>query len=657
MISRTPRRVGVDTGGTFTDVLLLQEGRLLACKVPSTPADPSRAIDRGLARLGAAQVDMVHGTTVGTNALLERRGGRTALVTTCGFRDVLEIGRQDRPQIYAPEPCREEPLVPRDLRFEVEERTAADGTVERPPEPRALEELRRRLARANLESVAVVLLHSYRNPDNEERVAESLAGLGVPVTVSHSVLREYREYERTVATTVNAYLRPIMEKYLSQLGDGAVRVMRSNGGTLSATAAARLPVQTVLSGPAGGVVGAGWLGSQVGEQRIITFDMGGTSTDVSLIDGGPRLTAELEIGSLPLRLPMIDIHTVGAGGGSIAWRDRGGALRVGPRSAGADPGPACYGRGDEATVTDANLYLGRIPPDRFLGGAMRLHPKRARRAVERLAEALGLTPARAAEGVLQVAQASMERAVRVISLERGYDPSDFVLYCYGGAGALHVAALARGLEIPRVRIPAQPGLFSALGMLASDVILDASETVLLPAGSDRFASLDARYARMEEEARRGLAGEGFGADGVEIRRTVDLRYRGQSFELTVPYGVGMVEEFHRLHEQRRGHSRPGRPVDVVTLRLRAVGRTERPELETGSPGPPDAGPATVERRRVRLDGGEEVDAPLYDRERLRPGMRFDGPALVTEYSSTVWVPETARVEVDPHGSLLMEVRE
>jgi N-methylhydantoinase A len=653
MSDPVPRRVGVDTGGTFTDLLLLEGGRLRACKLPSTPDDPARAVSEGLARLGAAGADLVHGTTVGTNALLERRGARTALVTTRGLADVLEIARQARPRIYELEPRREEPLVPAELRFEVDERVAADGSVERSPQDGDAEELRRRLREAGAESIAVVLLHAYRNPAPERRVGAWLEGIGAPVSLSHEVLCEYREFERTVATVVNAYLRPALEAYLRRLPGGRVRVMRSNGGALSAPAAARLPAQTILSGPAGGVVAADWLGRQAGEERIITFDMGGTSTDVSLLDGGPRLTSEGQVGSLPLRLPMIDIHTVGAGGGSIAWRDAGGALRVGPRSAGAEPGPACYGRGDQPTVTDAHVVLGRLLPERFLGGALRLDRARARTAIEALAGALGLAPAAAADGVLQVARASMERAIRVISVERGFDPSRFVLYCYGGAGGLHVVELARGLGIPRARVPEHPGLFSALGMLASDVVIDLSETALLRADSSREA-MEATWRRLEGRARETLAAEGFAAGRVAVQRSADLRYVGQSFELTVAGGDDLEGRFHRRHADLRGHGRPDRPVEVVTLRVRAVGQVDPPRFAAEEPGPTDPSPALAGSGRVRLEAGDEAEVPVYDRDRLRAGMALAGPALVCEYSSTLWVPRGARLRVDPLRCLLLE---
>ena len=653
--SRT--RVGVDTGGTFTDLLLLRDGRLQALKVPSTPDDPSRAVLDGLRRLGVEAGELVHGTTVGTNALLQRRGARTALITNRGFRDLLEIGRQARPRLYELEPRRPDPLVPRELRREVDGRLLPGGEEEQALDSSQAKALGEELRGQGVESIAVVLLHSYANPEHERQVEEALRPAGLPVSCSYEVLREYREYERTVATVLNAYLRPVMEGYLTRLDSmtgGCLRVMRSNGGSLSASGASRLPVQTLLSGPAGGVVGAGFLGKLAGEDRILSFDMGGTSTDVSLLQGGPCLTGDATVAGLPLRVPTLDIHTVGAGGGSIAWRDAGGALRVGPGSAGADPGPACYGRGDEPTVTDAHVLLGRLPADGFLGGEMVLQPERSAAALGRLATGLHTTPERLALGVVDVARASMERALRVISLERGHDPARFVLYCFGGAGGLHAVELARGLGIPRVRVPAQPGLFSALGMLASDVAVDASETLLLPWSDLVLQAMEPAFLRMEEETGRTLEAEGFPEGERTFERRVDLRYQGQSFEIGVPFGSCMPEEFHQAHERLRGHSNPARPLQVVNLRVRAVGRVEPPTLEPLRSGPADPAPACTGARSARLDEAREEKVPVYRRDRMTAGMRLAGPAIVTDYSSTVWLPEGARLEVDRWGSLMVE---
>jgi len=652
------RRVGVDTGGTFTDLIEIADDRFRVLKVPSTPADPSRAVLAGIAALGPGDPEVVHGTTVATNALLERRGARTAVVTTAGFADLLEIGRQARPRLYDLEPWREPPLVPRELRLEIGERTLATGAVEQFPEAADIAAAIAALRRLGAESVAVAFLHSYKNPANEIRVGDALSQAGFPVTLSHRVLREYREFERFAATAVNAFLLPVMQRYLGALANGipgGLRVMRSNGGSISAAAAAALPVQTILSGPAGGVAAAATLARLTGEARILTFDMGGTSTDVALLEGEPRLGRDLEIAGWPIRVPVLDIHTVGAGGGSIAWADAGGALRVGPQSAGADPGPACYGCGDQPTVTDANLVLGRLRPDRFLGGAKRLDPEAAHAAVARLGAALQLSPLAAAAGIVEVAETVMERALRVISVERGVDPRGAVLYCFGGAGGLHAANLARALGIPRVRVPLHPGLFSALGMLASDVVLDASETVLRPLAAAESAGFEQVWRRLEEEARERLATEVIDGE-ARFERSADLRYRGQSFELAVPFGAEMAAAFHAKHAARHGHAQPEREIEVVHLRLRAIGPVSPVRLPEARPGDPDPGPARIADGHTLVLDGAEQRVEVFERERLRAGMRLRGPALVVEYSSTTWVPAGAAAEVDCRGSLVLEVQ-
>ncbi|MEE9275390.1 MAG: hydantoinase/oxoprolinase family protein, partial [bacterium] len=454
-----PVRVGVDTGGTFTDFILVERGRVRVHKVLSTPDNPARAILRGLADLfgengerGAPALDLTHGSTVATNALLTRRGAKTALVTTAGFEDVIEIGRQNRKELYDLAYRRPPALVPRRLRFGVRERLDERGEVIEPLDEEDLASLAERLRAAGAESVAICFLHSYANPAHEKRVERALRGAGFFVSASSRVLPEYREYERMSTTCVNAYVGPLMIRYLGdlerKLGAGVLRVMQSIGGTISGGMASREAVRTILSGPAGGVVGAFEVSRRAGFDRVITLDMGGTSTDVSLLQGEIGFTSETEVAGCPIRVPVIDIHTVGAGGGSIARRDPGGALEVGPESAGADPGPMCYGKGREVTVTDANLYLGRLDPARFLGGRMRLHPEAVESGIAKLAASLGLEPVQAAEGVLRVADQHMARAIRLITLERGHDPREFALASFGGAGAMHACSLARILNIP-----------------------------------------------------------------------------------------------------------------------------------------------------------------------------------------------------------------
>ena len=529
-------RAGVDTGGTFTDFVFESEGELRIFKLASTPDDPSRAITEGLRRIAEetglhlSALDVVHGTTVGTNALLQRRGARTALVTTSGFEDVIEIGRQARPELYNLNAVKPSPLVSSELRFGVRERVVASGEVIEPLEENEVAVLLEKLRRANCESIAISLLFSFAHPKHERLIAKALAALGVPLSVSHQVLPEYREYERTSTVTVNAYLQPLMGRYLGRLSVSAagetkqtsatnrrtkskdqrpgLRVMQSSGGSISAAAAANEPVRTILSGPAGGIVGALRAGRTAGFENIITFDMGGTSTDVALCDrDGMRLTNEATVAGVPVAVPMMDIHTVGAGGGSIARVDEGGSLRVGPESAGADPGPACYGRTLLPTVTDAHVVLGHFPGAALLGGEFKLDEARAREALNKLTSEMSKAARRkvnindAAHGVLDVVTTNMERALRHISVERGNDPREFALVPFGGAGGLHAVALARTLRIPRILVPASPGALSAVGVLAADVVKDQSRTVMLDAARDIELRLERVFGEMEKQAR------------------------------------------------------------------------------------------------------------------------------------------------------------
>jgi N-methylhydantoinase A len=640
---------GIDTGGTFTDVVVVVGGEVRRCKVRSTPADPAQAVLAGLARLvGRAAARLHYGSTVATNALLERRGARTALLTTAGFEDVLEIGRQNRAQLYdlTPRPARV--LVARRDRFGVRERVLADGRAARrlvPAEVRcAVAAVRRSRARA----VAVCLLHGYARPAHERILGRALAALGIHVTLAHELLREYREYERTSTAVVNAYVGPLMEGHLARLASsvrGRVRVMQSNGGLVAARLAAAQPVRTVLSGPAGGVVGAAARARAGRMLPVIAFDMGGTSTDVSVIDGSLAYRTETAIDGLPVRVPILDIHTVGAGGGSIARVDAGGALRVGPESAGADPGPACYGRGRLPTVSDANLVLGRLCADRFLGGEMPLDPTRAEASLRPVARRLGCSVARAAAGIVAVATAAMERAVRVITVERGLDPRSFTLLAFGGAGALHAADLADALGIARIYVPPDPGLLSAWGMLAAEHVRDFAVTVRLVA--PRTAVLAARLRPLERAARRALEREG--VHDVRLERTLDVRYAGQGYEVPVPFGSGWLGTFHRRHRRLYGHADPGRAVEVVAVRVRARGGGIRPPREA-SPSPRAVGWT----RRPVWFGGRRLAATVVAREDLRRGTVLPGPAVVTEYSATTVVPPAWRLRVDGRDGLVLE---
>ncbi|MBU2548272.1 MAG: hydantoinase/oxoprolinase family protein [Proteobacteria bacterium] len=653
--------VGVDTGGTFTDLVMMDEaGRVGVHKLPSTPDDPARAVLDGLAALAGAdepKPHVVHGSTVATNAVLTRTGARTALLTTAGFEDVLEIGRQTRPELYALAGRRLPPLVPSERRFGLRERVLRDGRVEAPLDDDDVEAVIEAVRASGAESLAVCLLHAYANPVHEQRVGEQAGRLGLPVSVSHRVLNEFREYERTSTTVVNAFVAPLMARYLAALedrvGPARLRIMQSNGGSISAAAAREHPVSTMLSGPAGGVCGAAALARTMGLSRVITFDMGGTSTDVSLYDGDVQLTTESVIAGCPIKAPMIRIHTVGAGGGSLARVDAGGALVVGPESAGADPGPACYGRGTGLTVTDANLFLGRLNPDRFLGGNMRLLPERVRQPLAELADRAGLSMERTAEGVIHVVNAHMAKAVRVISVERGYDPRDFVLMTFGGAGGLHACELARALGLPRVVAPVNPGLLSAMGMLLSDVILDRSRTVLLPSARADLDVLERSFRPLEDEGRAVMAQEGFDPADLAAERFLDMRYQGQSFEITVPLTGEFPAAFHEHHQRIYGTMNPDRPTEIVNLRLRLTGVRPKPEPARVEPAGAPVQSAVIGRRSMRLDG-RWVEAPLVDRSRLEPGHHLAGPALIVEYSSTTCLPEDFGLEVDPWLNLVIQ---
>jgi N-methylhydantoinase A/oxoprolinase/acetone carboxylase beta subunit len=651
-------RVGIDTGGTFTDFVLSSPARIWVHKVLSTPHDPGEAILRGLQESGVLgdRLDVIHGSTVATNALLERKGARLAFLTTAGFEDLLAIGRQTRRELYNIMVEERTPLIPRELCFGIPERTHFEGIVARKPNLRRLDEIIRRLKEAGVESAAVCFLHAYANPANEETACRRLEEHGFALSVSHQVLREYREFERASTTAINAYIAPLMERYLGRLeerlGSSRVRVMQSNGGCVSARSAKQNPVCTILSGPAGGVVGAKEVAAAAGFRKIISFDMGGTSTDVSLCDGEISTTTESTISDLPLRLPIIDIHTVGSGGGSIAFLDPGGALRVGPRSAGAAPGPICYGKGDDVTVTDANLLLGRLDPERFLGGQMRLYPERTRRIMEKFAARLGMTVLDLAEGIVRVADATMERAIRVISVERGFDPRDFALLSFGGAGGMHACSLAQKLRIPTVIVPKNAGVLSGLGMLLSDTIKDYSRSVLR--GGEAIAPADfARLFRpLLADAWRDMKKEGFGRKTVRLLRFLDVRYAGQSYELTVPFEAGYRKEFNRAHLRKYGYADEKRPVEVVTLRVKAVGITEKPQLTRIGPGGSDPGAALIGRRMMRF-GVRDFRAGVFAREKLAAGNQIEGPALVLDYESTAIVPPNFFCRVDRYGNLII----
>ena len=737
----SPLRIAIDTGGTFTDCVWHDRGRLRMLKVFSTPADPSQAIVDALRKIAYhGEFVLLHGTTVGTNTLLQRKGARTALVTTAGFEDAIEIGRQARPKLYDFFFDRIEPLIPKDFRFGINERTAADGEVLISPAPEQLQTLAQQIALAKPQSIAISLLFSFANPKNERAVADAVKSLAIPLSISHEILPEFREYERTSTVVINAYLQPVMQGYLENLERHArefaqasesthqsefvhsnkfalasewvekrrssaaksapgrkgasapvsshIFVMQSSGGITALTTAAREPVRTVLSGPAGGVVGAAASARASGFDRIIAFDMGGTSTDVSLVEGAIATAIDAQVIGLPISVPMLDIHTVGAGGGSLARFDAAGVLRVGPESAGADPGPICYGSGTQPTVTDANLILGRLQPTRFLGGDFTLDLDRTRRVTQEWLkkQTANLSLEKFAAGVIRVVNATMEKAIRVVSIERGRDPRHFALVAFGGAGGLHACALAEALSIPHVIVPAFPGALSALGILASDVVKDYSRTVLWRvSGKVPSAQLNAEFSALEKIAAKDFRREAW-QGRPHYQRSIDLRYRGQGFELNIPLTKNLLRDFEHEHRRRYGYIHPTREVELVTLRLRAVvtsattvGTTdhvgkmdhvghmdhvgEMDHVENKAhvgtdafvrPGRAKLGRLSSTSAPVVFDG-KTLETKIYFRDHLQLGRKYSGPAIITEYSATTVIPPGKSFKTDRANNLLVSV--
>jgi N-methylhydantoinase A len=678
-------RVAIDIGGTFTDATLVDEesGIATIAKVLTTPADPSegfmRAFERALGERDAARVgSVVHATTVATNAIIEGKIARSGFVTTEGFRDLLEIARQVRPTLYDTQFTKTPPLVPRDRAVAVRERLGPAGEVLVELDDESVREAAAVLARERVESVAVCLLHSYVNPEHERRIGEILAEElpGVPVSLSSDVAPEFREYLRASTTVINAVVRPVVERYLgrieARLADAGVTatllVMQSSGGVFGSAAAARRPVFMVESGPAAGVIASAHLGATVGIPDILSFDMGGTTAKVGLVqDGEPSVTKDYNVGGhagagigrmslsgYPVRTPVVDLVEIGAGGGSIAWVDSGGLLRVGPQSAGADPGPVCYGRGGtEPTVTDANVVLGRLNPAFFLGGEMGLDVDAARAAIEeRLATPLRLTVTEAAYGIVEIANAAMVNALHLISVQRGYDPRDFVLVAFGGAGPVHANAIAREAEMPRLLVPPSPGIFSATGLLTTDLKRDAATTVMRRADKVSAAELDVVFEELERDGAEELTAEGLPRDRVEFVRALDMRYVGQSYELAVPAGDELIERFHAHHERVYGFAAPTEPVEIVSVRLTSVGRIAKPPARTLAGG---AAPEAKETRPVYFAEADGfVDCPIYGREALPAGATLSGPVVVEELDSTTVVHPGYRVRADENANLIVE---
>jgi len=663
-------RIGIDIGGTFTDFVVhdLVDGRITTFKILSNPTKPAITVLQGLKIIGLDQpAQIIHGSTVATNALLERKGARTALVTTRGFKDVIEIARQNRPSLYdwsaKPAPV----LVPSYLRAEVDERVDYQGNVLTPLEPSQLDEIIKLLTQNNVESVAVCLIFSFLHPQHEQMIVEKLRNSGYFVSASSEILPEYREYERTSTTVVNAYVSPILDRYLAKLEadlpNSRIQIMQSNGGMISVNEARQNGVRCILSGPAGGIIGAQNIAQTIMSEssinlpdqaiKIVTFDMGGTSTDVSLIKGQPGLTTEAAIGGCPIHLPILDIHTIGAGGGSIAYVDSGGSLRVGPQSAGAFPGPACYGNGVLPTVTDANLVLGRLIPDRFLGGQMQIDPDRAYAALTTLGTSINLTAIQAAFGVIEVVNAQMERALRVISVERGHDPRDFSLFSFGGAGGLHAIELARHMGIPKVIISKYASTLSAFGMLASNVIKDYVKTIMLP-GIIHQETIQNLFSPMVAQGNIEIQNEGIQKDQIEILCSLDVRYTGQSYELNVPYSEDFISDFYKAHSFMYGYAYMDKAIEIVNLRVRAIGKVIPISLPPISTNQIYNDPAPIEYRQVEMSEGSSFLA-VFAFERLAPGIKFVGPALIVSSDTTILINKNDVVNVDNYQNLLIDV--
>jgi len=680
-------RVGVDTGGTFTDVCAFDDrtGKVHVRKVSSTPENPGRAILQGvdelLDQIGGRTIDEIsyfaHGTTVGTNALLTGNGVRTGLITTKGFRDLLELGRGRRPEMYDPQADKPTPFVPRELRMEVDERVRHTSVIERAIDEDEVRHVVRELKALEVESVAVCFLYSYLVPDHEQLVARIVLEEfpEAYVSLSSEVLPEFREYERLSTVVTNAYVGPVVFRYLAQLRGklaekgltATPHVTQSNGGVIPFQTAEALPVRLVLSGPSTGVVGAAQICSAAGYPDIITFDMGGTSCDVSLVQNGePKVTAGMEFDGRPIRSPMLDIHTVGAGGGSVAWIDTGGHLRVGPQSAGAFPGPACYGNGDQPTVTDANVVLQVLNPEYLLNGQMRIDRGASIRALKSVAAPLGLSVQDAALGILRVVTANMARAIRVISVQRGYDPRDYALVPFGGAGPLHAARLARELGVTTIVVPEVPGAQSAMGLLMTDIKTDFMRTNITSIDRKQSDALAAAFAVLDDQANEWFNDENVSMDGRELVRRVEMRYAGQNFELSVELPQGsqitvstidsIVTAFGDAHERVYGYRSDESPVEVVTFRVQASGRASKIELHVSSMATEDVSAAIVDRRDIYFDAEKGyIQSLVYDRGLLRPGNTFNGPAVIEQMDTTTVLLPGDVATVDPYRNLIIDV--
>ena len=679
-------RIGVDSGGTFTDICLFEEetGRLEIWKLSSSPDDPSRAIAQGVVE-GLEQVDasadelgfLGHGTTVATNALIELRGVKTGLLISDGFRDLLELGRQKRPSLYDMNVDKPEQLVSRDLRRQVPERMRSDGTVDLPLDMEALKREVALLKEQDVKAIAICFLYGFLNTEHEVMAQKVVAEMlpDVFVSTSHAVAPEFREFERLSTTVVNAYLGPVMKRYIERLRKRldevglkvAPQLTQSNGGVIGFDAAADLPVRTVLSGPSTGVVAAQEIGKMAGFSNIITFDVGGTSSDVALLQNGMcNLTGEADVHGYPIKAPMLDIHTVGAGGGSIAHIDSGGLLKVGPRSAGAYPGPVCYGNGnEEPTVTDANIVLQTLNPVEILGGRMKVRRDLAVEAVQRLADQIGLGVMETADGILQVVIANMAKAIRVISVQRGHDPRDYTLMAFGGAGPLHAARLAKELDISRMIIPLTPGALCALGLLLTDLRADFAISRLTELDANSLDAVEAGFAKLSSQAQDWFRTDNISESRRKEMRTVDMRYAGQNYELSVSVPAGPIsletfkqleEGFEAVHKQRFGFIAKGEKIQLVTLRLEAVGEVKKAELQSYPLEGAVADAARIGERDVWLkEVGGFVNCPVYDRKLLKHGNQIAGPAIIEQMDTTSVLLPDMTAAIDAYLNLIVEV--
>ncbi|GAW28861.1 hydantoinase/oxoprolinase family protein [Carboxydocella sp. ULO1] len=670
-------RVSADIGGTFTDFVFYDSvtGQYKAGKTLSTPKNLSDAIIKGITEeLGdCANIDFfVHGTTAGLNAFLERRGAKVALITTKGFKDVYEIGRGNRPEMYNMYYRKPKPLVERKNVFEVMERVLFDGTVETPLDRSSVVQVAEEIKKGSFDSVAVILINAYKNPIHEIEIKEILQEIipGTPISLSHKVAREWREYERTSTVVLNAYIAPIVQKYLDDLEKRmqekgfkeSVYIMQSGGGVITSVIAKDCPIQTLLSGPVGGAIGLNALCEMLGYKNLIGVDMGGTSYDVSIVvDGRPDVSTETNLEGFPILTPMVNIYTIGAGGGSIAWVE-GGGMRVGPISAGADPGPACYGNGgQEPTITDANVVLGRIDPEGFLGGNMVLDKEAARKAVKRLADKLNLSIEEAAEGICNIADAKMADAIRQITVRKGIDPRQFILVAYGGAGPLHACLTAEELGITTILVPEMPGTFSAWGMHQSDIRQDAVRTFTNIIDNISEQSIIDVFAEMKEEVSAILLQQNISDEQTEYRMSADLRYLGQDHTLNVSFNDGKIsadslkklrKAFDEFHESVYGHSSPDDPVEIVNVRLTGLGKLQRAPKEKVTTFV-NTVPQPIKINKV-IFYGKEFDTNFYDRSYLKPGQKFMGPAIIEELTSTTVVPPNYEINVDCFNNLLIK---